>query len=307
MRIGIDLGGTKIEIVALDDQGAVRASQRIATPAGDYQATLAAMVQLVSETEATLGERASVGVGIPGSPSPVDGRIRNANSVCLNGQRLEPDLSALLNRPVRIANDANCFAVSEATDGAGADHGVVFGVILGTGVGGGLVVNRQLLNGRNHIAGEWGHNPLPPDEDSTDPRPPCWCGRIACIETLLSGPGMASEHCLRTGQHMSAEQIAVAAAQGDVGCNDTLARYERRLARALAGVINLVDPHVIVLGGGLSRMARLYQNVPLLWRDAIFSDSVATRLVPAQHGDASGVRGAAWLWPAALTTGIAKP
>ena len=298
MRIGLDLGGTKIEIVALDDEGSVRARRRVPTPAGDYQATIETIANLVASVERELGCRASVGVGIPGSPSPVDGRVRNANSLCLNGQAIEQDLSARLQRPVRVANDANCFAVSEATDGAGSGARVVFGVILGTGVGGGIVIDGHLLEGRNRIGGEWGHNPLPsPDEVDPHPRPACWCGRIGCIETLLSGPGMAKEHHRLGGNCMSAEQIATTADNGDPVCEATMARYEHRLARALAGVINLLDPDVIVLGGGLSRIGRLYRNVPGLWGKAVFSEVVETRLLPARHGDASGVRGAAWLWP----------
>jgi fructokinase len=299
MRIGIDLGGTKIEIVALDDQGDVRARRRVATPAGNYPATIETIATLVAEIETRLGCRTSVGVGIPGSPSPADARVRNANSLCLNGQAIERQLSARLDRPVRVANDANCFAISEATDGAGAGAKVVFGVILGTGVGGGIVVEGRLLEGRNRIAGEWGHNPLPPpDALDPHPRPQCWCGRSGCIETLLSGPGMADEHRRLGGGRLSAAQIVAAASDGDPLCEATMARYERRLARALAGVINLLDPEVIVLGGGLSRIARLYRHVPELWVEAVFSDVVGTRLLPARHGDASGVRGAAWLWPA---------
>ncbi len=300
MRIGVDLGGTKIEIVALDDEGSVRARWRVPTPVGDYQATVETIASLVASVEGELGCRASVGVGIPGSPSPVDGRVRNANSLCLNGQAIEQDLSARLQRPVRVANDANCFAMSETTDGAGAGARVVFGVILGTGVGGGIVIDGHLLDGCNRVGGEWGHNPLPsPDEVDPHPRPACWCGRIGCIETLLSGPGMAEEHHRLGGSRMSAEQIAAAAGNGDPVCEATMARYEYRLARALAGVISLLDPDVIVLGGGLSRIGRLYRNVPALWGKAVFSDVIETRLLPAHHGDASGGRGAAWLWPPA--------
>lgn len=299
MRIGIDLGGTKIEIVALDNDGRICARKRVATPTAEYALIIETIATLVGELENQLGRRGSVGVGIPGSPSPVDGRVRNANSVCLNGQPIEHDLSVRLDRPVRVANDANCFAVSEATDGAGEGARVVFGVILGTGVGGGIVVEGRLLGGRNLVAGEWGHNPLPPaDAHDPYPRPPCWCGRSGCVETLLSGPGMASEHHRLGGDRLSAEEIAEAAGNGDLLCGETMTRYERRLARALSGVINILDPDVIVLGGGLSRIARLYRNVPALWPETVFSDVIKTRLLPARHGDASGVRGAAWLWPA---------
>jgi fructokinase len=298
MRIGIDLGGTKIELVALDEDGVERFRRRVPTPQGDYRATLQAIAGLVRDAERAIGCTASVGIGTPGSLSPVTGLIRNANSTCLNSQPLQQDLEALLQRSLRLANDANCLAMSEATDGAGAGAEVVFAVILGTGVGGGLVVRGGLVNGANAIAGEWGHNPLPlPAEDDLPP-PACYCGRAGCIETYLSGPGMAAEHQWRYGGRLDAAAIVAGAAQGDIACEATLQRYEQRLARALAGVINLLDPDVIVLGGGLSRIERLYANVPRLWEDAVFSDHVATRLLPARHGDASGVRGAAWLWPA---------
>lgn len=298
MRIGVDLGGTKIELVALDEDGGERFRRRVPTPQGDYQATLRAIVGLVQDAERAIGRRASIGIGTPGSLSPVTGLIRNANSTCLNGQPLQQDLEALLQRPLRLANDANCLAMSEATDGAGTGAEVVFAVILGTGVGGGLVVRGGLVSGANAIAGEWGHNPLPlPGQDDL-PLPACYCGRAGCIETYLSGPGMAAEHQRRYGDRLDAAAIVAGAARGDIACETTLQRYEQRLARALAGVINLLDPDVIVLGGGLSRIERLYANVPRLWKDAVFSDHVATRLLPARHGDASGVRGAAWLWPA---------
>lgn len=297
VRIGVDLGGTKIEIAALAGDGSERLRRRVPTPQGDYAATLAAVVQLVQDAEAALGVRASIGIGTPGSPSPLDGRIRNANSTCLNGRTLKEDLEARLGRELRLANDANCFTMSEAGDGAAAGLRCVFGVILGTGVGGGLVVDGRLLTGANAIAGEWGHNPLPLPQADDLPLPACYCGRSGCIETYLSGPGLAGDHLRHGGARLTADEIARAAAHGDAACEASLARYERRLARALAGVINLVDPDAIVLGGGLSRLSRLYETVPRYWREYVFSDHVATRLLPARHGDASGVRGAARLWP----------
>lgn len=295
-RIGIDLGGTKIEIAALDAAGEVRLRRRVATPSGDYAGTLAAIVALVAETERELGARASIGLAIPGSASFATGRIRNANSTCLNGEALQHDLESRLGREVRLENDANCFALSEAVDGAGREAQVVFGVILGTGVGGGIVVNGRVLRGANAIAGEWGHNPLPSPAAADHPLPLCYCGRRGCIETYLSGPGLAADHAATSGERLGAEAIARGAEAGDAACAATLARYELRLARALAGVINVVDPEVIVLGGGLSNIRRLYSNVPSLWGAYIFSDAVRTRLLQAHHGDSSGVRGAAWLW-----------
>jgi fructokinase len=297
-RIGIDLGGTKIELAVLDHGGCVRWRRRVPTPQGDYRATLQAIVALVQEAEVAIGSAASVGIGIPGSPSPRDGLIRNANSTCLNGQALQHDLEALLGRPLRLANDANCLAISEASDGAGAGARTVFAAILGTGVGGGIVADGQLLTGANAVAGEWGHNPLPLPTADDLPLPSCYCGRRGCIETYLSGPGMTADHRRHAGETVDAALIAARAVAGDSACAATLARFELRLARALAGVINLLDPDVIVLGGGLSQIARLYENVPQRWSAHVFSDSVRTRLLPAQHGDASGVRGAAWLWPA---------
>lgn len=298
MRIGIDLGGTKIEIVVLDTNGALRWRRRVSTPQGDYPATLRAIAALVDEAERASGARASVGIGTPGSPSPASGLIRNANSTCLNGQPLQRDLEALLQRPVRLANDANCLAVSEAADGAGMGARTVFAAILGTGVGGGIVVDGRLLVGANAIAGEWGHNPLPLPAEDELPLRGCYCGRRGCIETYLSGPGMAADHLRHTGQPLQAPEIVAGAQAGDARCDATLARYEARLALALAGVINLLDPDVIVLGGGLSQIARLYSKVPQRWLPHVFSDRVVTRLLPAAHGDSSGVRGAAWLWPA---------
>ena len=297
-RVGIDLGGTKIELVVLDAGGHERWRRRVPTPQGDYAGTLRAIAALVEEAEHVTGAGARVGIGTPGSPSPRDGRIRNANSTCLNGQPLQHDLEALLRRPLRLANDANCLAMSEAADGAGADARTVFAAILGTGVGGGIVVDRKLLVGANAVAGEWGHNPLPLPEADDLPLPACYCGRAGCIETYLSGPGLAADHLSHGGEPADAASIARRAAAGERASQASLERYEARLARALAGVINLLDPEVIVLGGGLSQVARLYENVPRLWASHVFSDSVCTRLLPALHGDASGVRGAAWLWPA---------
>ncbi len=296
IRIGIDLGGTKIEGIALDENGREILRKRVTTPGGDYPATLAAVAALVEEIEKQTGRRGTVGVGTPGAISRATGQIKNANSVCLNGKSLGQDLAELLDREVRLANDANCFALSEASDGAGAGAEAVFGVILGTGVGGGIVVGGRVLEGANAIAGEWGHNPLPWPRDAERTGPVCYCGKQGCIETYLSGPGLARDHGLITGQILSAVEIAQRARQGDALCAATLERYEERLARALAAVINILDPDAIVLGGGLSNIARLYPNVPRLWGDYVFSDRVDTRLIQAKFGDASGVRGAAWLW-----------
>ena len=296
-RIGVDLGGTKIEAAALDEAGRTLVRQRAATPAGDYRATVAAVRDLVLALEATLGARGSVGVGTPGAISPATGLLKNANSTCLNGHPLDRDLSTALDRPVRIANDADCFALSEAVDGAGANASTVFGVILGTGVGGGVVVRGKLLAGPNAIAGEWGHSPLPWPRDDERPGPVCFCGKRGCTETFLSGRGLAEDHAAHTGEPLEAPEVAARASAGAPGAEASLRRYEERLARALAVVINLVDPHVIVLGGGLGQIERLYANVPKLWGRYVFSDTVVTRLLPPRYGDASGVRGAAWLWP----------
>jgi fructokinase len=292
-RIGIDVGGTKIEIVALDEHGRELLRRRMPSPRGDYPATLTAIAKLVEAAENALGCKTSVGVGIPGAESRVNGLIKNANSTWLIGQPLRKDLERVLGREVRLANDANCFALSEAVDGAGAGASVVFGVILGTGVGGGIVVDGRVIDGANGIAGEWGHNRMPGDE----PYPAtCYCGRFGCIETFLCGPGMKRDHVAHGGEDLDPAQIAARAADGDSTCETTLRRYEQRLARALAQIINILDPDVIVLGGGLSNLDRLYASVPGLWREHVFSDHVATRLLRNRHGDASGVRGAAWLW-----------
>jgi fructokinase len=293
LRLGIDLGGTRIEIVALADDSAELLRRRVPAPREDYRATLLAVAGLVNEAENQLGQTGSVGIGIPGAESRVTGLIKNANSTWLIGQPLRRDLQTLLQREVRLANDANCFALSEATDGAAAGAAVVFGVILGTGVGGGIVAHGRVLSGANGIAGEWGHNRLPGDEPDW---PACYCGRTGCVETFLSGPGMKRDHAKANGEHLDPQEIAARAAAGDAICEATLRRYEQRLARALAEVVNILDPDAIVLGGGLSNVERLYRNVPKLWGAQVFSDEVATRFLKNRHGDASGVRGAAWLW-----------
>jgi fructokinase len=332
MRIGVDLGGSKIEIIALGDDGGVLLRERVATPQGDYAATLAAVAGLVAAADARVGAGGTatrIGIGIPGAESRTTGLIKNANSTCLIGRPLKHDLEQRLRREVRLANDANCFALSEAADGAGAGAQAVFGVILGTGVGGGIVIDGKLLTGANAIAGEWGHNYLSPDPvpegggDSGSPRrgssvlavpalgrpdggnpaaeQTCYCGRKGCIELYLSGPGLARDHRRATGdlpaEPLPAAAIVARAAAGDAACEATLQRYEARLARALAQVINILDPDVIVLGGGLSNIDRWYANVPRLWGEHVFSDHVATKLLKHKHGDSSGVRGAAWLWP----------
>jgi fructokinase len=296
MRLGIDLGGTKIELVALDDCGRQLLRRRVPTPRGDYRATLAQIAQLVRAAEAELGQQGSLGIGTPGAISRASGLLKNSNSVVLNGQPMQRDLEALLGRPVRIANDANCFALSEATDGAAAGAGVVFGVIIGTGVGGGIVVHGRVLAGANAIAGEWGHNPLPWPQADELPGPDCYCGKQGCIETFLSGPGMAQMHQRLSGENLDAQAIAARAAGGNSACELTLQQYETRLARSLAHVINILDPDAIVLGGGMSNIERLYENVPGLWGRWVFSDRVDTQLLRNRHGDSSGVRGAAWLW-----------
>lgn len=292
LRLGIDLGGTKIEIIALADDGRELLRQRIATPQGDYAATLAAVAGLVGAAENALGRPGTVGIGIPGTESLASGLIKNANSTCLIGQPLRQDLQDLLGREVRLANDANCFALSEAVDGSGRGAETVFGVILGTGVGGGIVVHGRGLTGANAIAGEWGHNPLP----DGDTPPDCYCGRRGCVETWLSGPALARDHHAHSGQRLDAVTIETRATAGDAACEASLRRYEARLGRALASVINILDPQVIVLGGGLSKMPRLYRNLPDCWAPHVFSDVCYTRILPPTHGDSSGVRGAAWLW-----------
>jgi fructokinase len=311
--LGIDLGGTKTEAVLLGEDGRVGWRERVPTPAGDYAATLGMLVGLVQRGQASAGSAVSIGIGTPGTVT-ADGRMKNCNSQCLNGRTLQHDLEAAVGQPVAVANDANCLALSEATDGAGAGHGVVFAAILGTGVGAGIAVHGRVLTGPNGVAGEWGHNPLPWRDPTADPLWACYCGHAGCIETLVCGPGLARDHHEHAeqagaaraggagaagGARLTGEQIAAAAGRGDAACAATLERHASRLARSLAGVINLLDPDIVVLGGGLSRMAHLYERVPQLWHQWVMSggvrEPVRTRLAPSLHGDASGVRGAAWL------------
>jgi fructokinase len=298
MRIGIDLGGTKIEAVALGENGAELFRRRVDTPRGSYDGTVSAIKALVDAAERSVGARGTVGVGIPGTISPASGLVKNANSTWLNGRPFDRDLAAALSRPVRLANDANCFALSEATDGAAAGAAVVFGVIIGTGTGGGVVVQRRVLVGPNAVAGEWGHNPLPWPSADEVPGEPCYCGLSGCIETFLSGSGLQRTDAEIRGidRGHAAAEIARLAGDGDLAASAALERYCDRMARALASIINVLDPDVIVLGGGLSNIDRLYEHVPRLWQKLVFSDAVATPLVKARHGDSSGVRGAAWLW-----------
>jgi fructokinase len=295
VRIGVDLGGTKTEALALGDGGVELLRLRRPTPR-DYDGTLALVAALVGELEAAVGSRGTVGVGMPGTISPATGLVKNANSTWLLGRPLGDDLCRLLAREVRLANDANCFALSEARDGAAAGAAVVFGVIVGTGTGAGVVVDGRVLGGRNAVAGEWGHNPLPWPREDERPGPRCWCGKDGCVETFLSGPGLARDHRAATGEERTAAEIAAAAAAGDAGAAGSLARHADRMARALATVIDLLDPDVVVLGGGLSNLPSLYEEVPRLWGRWVFSDRVDTLLVPPRWGDSSGVRGAAWLW-----------
>ena len=302
MRIGVDLGGTKIEAAVLADDGRSVLRKRVHTPQANYDETIEILAKLVEGCEAAIGASASVGVGIPGAISPATGLVKNANSTWLIGRPLQEDLSRRLARPVRLANDANCFALSEAVDGAGAGADTVFGVILGTGVGAGIVVGGHVLTGANAVCGEWGHNPLPGMRGGTGdsvewPGPPCYCGRSGCIETFLSGPGLARDFQQHSGRQLSPADVVLCASRGDQEAEACLVRYEDRLARGLAAIINVLDPEVIVLGGGLSNVERLYANVPRLWARYVFSDAVVTRLLPPLHGDSSGVRGAAWLWP----------
>lgn len=297
MRIGIDLGGTKIEGAALAHDGRELARMRLPTPKTSYPETIAAICKIVEKLEAQTGETGSVGIGTPGAISPATGFIKNSNSTCLNKMPFNVDIEVALKRPIRTANDADCFALSEATDGAGAGATTVFGVILGTGVGGGLVINGKLLQGPNAIAGEWGHNPLPwilPDEV---PGPDCYCGKKGCIESWNSGPAFEAEYKSIEKKSLTAEAIVTAARNGDRGAKSALRRYSDRLARALSHIINIVDPHIIVLGGGMSNVDELYTEVPSRWGAYVFSDRVDTKLVRNMHGDSSGVRGAAWLWP----------
>ncbi len=310
LRIGIDLGGTKIEGIVLD--GSREAARlRVDTPRGDYGATLGAIAGIVDALERQTATGATVGIGIPGTISPSTGLVKNANSAWLIGKPLQTDLERLLERPARVANDANCFAISEATDGAAEGADVVFGVIVGTGVGGGITVKGRSISGPNCLAGEWGHNPLPWPDGADEPRP-CYCGKQGCIETFLSGPGFSADHEAVAGVRLNPAQIVEAADRGDAAAEQTVRRYERRMARALASVINILDPDVIVLGGGMSNIDRLYTNVPRLWGRFVFAaegnvaSRLATRLVSARHGDTSGVRGAAWLWPDGPTEAPAR-
>ncbi len=297
MRIGIDLGGTKIEGIVIAPNGDELVRHRVLTPQGEYEGTLATIAKLVRFLEEQVdGQHCSVGIATPGAVSAASGMMKNCNSVCLNGKPLRQDLEKLLERPIHIANDADCFALSEATDGAAAGAHNVFGVIIGTGTGGGIVIDGKLLSGPNSIAGEWGHNPMPWPKWDERPGPPCYCGKRGCIETFLSGPALSRDHYDITRQRLSARDIALMAANHHHEAEETLARYEDRLARALAGVINILDPEVIVLGGGISKITTLYERVPRMWQRYVFSDQVTTRLVPPVHGDSSGVRGAAWLW-----------
>ena len=294
MRIGIDLGGTKIEAICLAADGQEIARQRMASPQGDYQATIQAIVDLVGQIEQSEHPEASIGMGIPGTISPASGLVKNANSTWLIGKPLHEDLSAALGRPVKLANDANCFALSESVDGAGKDASIVFGVILGTGVGGGVVIKGDIISGPNSIAGEWGHNPLPWMAEDERPGAACYCGKTGCIETFLNGAGLSNDYGSKS---KTAEEIAALADQGDDAATLAISLYAERLARALASVINVIDPDIIILGGGLSNIEKLYELVPSLWQKWAFSDELSTRLVKNQHGDSSGVRGAAWLWP----------
>jgi len=320
MRIGIDLGGTKIEGIALDNKGGELIRHRVSTPVGDYSGTLNSIVTLVNYIESSINEMASIGVGTPGALSPASGLLRNSNSVCMNGQPVKQDLEKLLGREIRMSNDANCFALSEAMDGAAKNVAVVFGVIIGTGTGGGIVVNGRVLNGPNAIAGEWGHNPLPwpkivteagPEidpENGSDfrdklkwksdewPGPLCYCGKRGCIETFLSGPGLSHDYLAATGEQLTAIEIVALADADNDQAELCLQRYENRMARALAHIINILDPDVIVLGGGMSNVQRLYKNVPKILPAFVFSDVLNTRLIAPMYGDSSGVRGAAWLW-----------
>jgi len=298
VRIGIDLGGTKTEIIVLDADGSARLRRREPTPSNDYGAIIDLVARLVRDAELATNiapGSAQVGIGTPGSLSRATGLLRGSNSVCMNGMPVRRDLEARLGRPIAMANDANCFALSEAVDGAGRGAAVVFGVILGTGVGGGIVIHGRVLDGPNGIAGEWGHNPLPWPRDDERPGPPCFCNHAGCIETFLSGPGLLRDHLQHGGQAASTQAIVEGAMANDASCEATLARYEERLARALAHVVNIVDPDAIVLGGGLSNIERWYASVPRLWARWVFSDRVDTALVRHVHGDSSGVRGAAWL------------
>lgn len=305
MRIGVDLGGTKIEAAALADDGDVLLRRRQPTPRDSYEATVEAVAGLVRQIEGDYDTHATVGVGIPGAISPASGLVKNANSTWLIGKPFDRDLSTALGRTVRVANDANCFALSEAVDGAAAGAGVVFGVILGTGVGGGIVVDGRPITGAHAIAGEWGHNPMPGLLEEEWAERPCYCGRTSCIETFLSGPALAADHERRTQQAITADQIAERAANGDAEATESIELHASRLARALGTIVNVLDPDAIVLGGGVSNIGTLYDLVPSRLAPYVFSDVVTTPIVQATHGDSSGVRGAAWLWhPNELDEGL---
>lgn len=294
MRFGLDLGGTKMEAVLLDDTGEIVWRERRPTPAEDYQAIIETIAVLVAQAAIETAREMTVGIGMPGSLSPKTGLVRNSNTQCLNGQAIKQDLESAMAREVRLANDANCFALSEATDGAGAGAQSVFGVIIGTGCGGGLVFDGKLQNGANGIGGEWGHNPLAAPTADELPGPPCYCGRHGCNEVWISGSGFARDHEAIAGEKLTAEQII---ASDSAAAKASFERLCDRIARALGAVINVVDPDVIVLGGGLSNVDALYTHIPEIWDGYIFSDVIETRLVKNKHGDSSGVRGAAWLWP----------
>jgi fructokinase len=298
IRIGVDLGGAKIEAIALDAEGETLARRRVATPAHDYAAIVGAIAALVGEIESDIGRRGAVGVGAPGAISTHTGLVKNSNTAVINGKPLDVDLSRSLARPVRVANDANCFALSEAVDGAGRGAGVVFGVILGSGVGGGVVVNGRIIEGRNCVAGEWGHTPLPWMTEDEYPGEPCFCGHRGCVETFLGGAGLARDYERRSGEGRPATQIAALAEAGDAVACESLERYQERLARGLAMVVDLIDPDVIVLGGGLSNISRLYEGLAARVGEHAFTDALNTKILPNAHGDSSGVRGAAWLWRA---------
>lgn len=305
MRIGIDLGGTKIEALALDNLGRKLGRIRRPTPSDAYETIIDTLVGIVDELESQVGAKGTIGIGIPGTISPATGLVKGANTTSLNGRPLDRDLEKHLGARVRVANDANCFALSESADGAATDTRpaklgqspfVVFGVIVGTGTGGGIVVDGKIIDGPDGVGGEWGHMPLPWPQKDEWPLPKCWCGRSGCIELFLSGTGLAADHNRVTGENLKGPQVVEAAEAGSASALATLSRYEHRLARGLAVIISILNPHVIVLGGGVSNIERLYKNVPELWKPFAFSDVVTTRLVKARHGDSSGVRGAAWLW-----------
>ena len=298
MRIGIDLGGTKIELIALASNGTELLRKRVSTPKGSYESTLDAIISLIHNAESTLQEKGSLGIGIPGTLSPDHGHVKNANSTCLIGKDLKGDIEVRLKRHIRIANDADCFTLSEASDGSAASAASVFGVIIGTGVGGGIAINQSLISGPNAICGEWGHNPLPWQTQADHPIPPCYCGKKGCIESYLSGPGFERDYLSLSKEKKTAIEIAKRI-NSDPYANEAIEKYINRFARSLSTVINILDPEVIVLGGGMSNIDAIYQGVEKVWQNYVFSDKVNTKICKALHGDSSGVRGAAWLWPEA--------